>query len=908
MNNCENCIEGRPRIGRLAGVARTMRLALFEGEGVPTGTPQDLTGLTVVVRVLRDGTNDIYTPDFTVEGASNNTIKFAWPANRQAVGNYTFEVTMTDASQNVTRVDWHGPTGLRLVEHSYQVYGDDAIGVQSNEEIGLIGYFTTNGVGASAFDEWLGSSASAGYPQTVDGFMEYLQKPATDAAAEAEATMTAIQERADGDHTRAGNDHSRAEDDHTQAGNDHTRAESDHTRAGDDHTQAGSDHTRAGNDHTLAAADHGTAAADHTLAGKDHDKAVEDHNTAASDHTQAGQDHTRANTDHGVAADDHTQAGTDHTRAESDHGIAAGDHTQAGTDHTRAESDHTRAGEDHTQAGNDHTQAGSDHTRAESDHTRAESDHASIADKVSQEELAAAVEPLARKDGYYDSLGAGTAKKLEGQNAINSEFTFRKTPDGVDSGLSFMRSIRGKTVVWNQQVQNGTATIPSGHKYLAQINGTASISTSDGTSISAPNSGDMVIDLTLMFGYGNEPSTVAEFEALYPLPYYAYDAGTLKSNAATAVEFVGRNQWDEEWEVGNINWTTGENASGSSSIRSKNYLPVFPGASYCLGKIIGTGANFRVAYYDANKEYIAASSWNNRNNIIVLPNSCFYIKFVSSFDGATYKHDICINLSDPSFNGQYEPYHKETLTLNIPTITGKLNGEGESVTIFPDGLRGAGTAFDELVVDSDGYARKAVKRVNGIDLGDVSGGWAGSQSTRYTATISDLKIATSNTAIVGMVSSKYQYVVSSQVANYDKVISSNNGVPYGQIMLRDTSIALVADVPSAVAGVMLYYELDTPLTYILDTPIYVGFQASAGGTEKRLPVDTASSVLAPFVAEMVYPIDAVGWIDKAPQNYISKESLTAMLEALKTAGIIAAYTMTFDATSGKYVFTFTAPS
>lgn len=37
----------------------------------------------------------------------------------------------------------------------------------------------------------------------------------------------------------------------------------------------------------------------------------------------------------------------------------------------------------------------------------------------------------------------------------------------------------------------------------------------------------MVFDLTLMFGAGNEPSTVEEFEAMFPDDYYPYDAGTL---------------------------------------------------------------------------------------------------------------------------------------------------------------------------------------------------------------------------------------------------------------------------------------------------------------------------------------------------------------------------------------------
>jgi len=403
MNNCENCIEGRPRIGRLAGVTRTMRLAIFEGEGVPEGTPQDLTGLTVVVRVLHDGTDDIYVPDFVVEGTDNNVIKFAWPATRQAVGNYTIDVTLTDGSDNVNRVDWHGPTGIRLVEHSYQVYGDDATGAESSEAVGLVGYYTTNGVGMSAFDEWCGSDESAGYPQTVAGFMEYLQQPATDAAASATATMTEIQSRADEDHRVAVADHGTAGSDHAQAGNDHTRAEGDHTTAADDHRIAAADHSTAGDDHTLAAADHVTAAADHVTAGNDHTRAESDHGTAASDHTQAGQDHTRANTDHGTAASDHTTAGSDHTRAESDHGIAAADHTTAGTDHSTAAGDHTTAVADHGIAAADHTQAVADHAVMSGYDTRltnVETDVTQLGQEVDEKTVS-----LITPDATYNNAG-----------------------------------------------------------------------------------------------------------------------------------------------------------------------------------------------------------------------------------------------------------------------------------------------------------------------------------------------------------------------------------------------------------------------------------------------------------------------------------------------------------------------
>ena len=45
-----------------------------------------------------------------------------------------------------------------------------------------------------------------------------------------------------------------------------------------------------------------------------------------------------------------------------------------------------------------------------------------------------------------------------------------------------------------------------------------------------------LFDLTVMFGAGSEPSTVAEFEALYPESYYPYDAGSLLTVNITGIE------------------------------------------------------------------------------------------------------------------------------------------------------------------------------------------------------------------------------------------------------------------------------------------------------------------------------------------------------------------------------------
>ena len=95
-----------------------------------------------------------------------------------------------------------------------------------------------------------------------------------------------------------------------------------------------------------------------------------------------------------------------------------------------------------------------------------------------------------------------------------------------------------------------------------------------------------LIDLTLMFGAGYEPSTVAEFEAMFPADYYNYDAGSLLNLTAESIISAGQtlnlgltdlpvispNIWDEEWELGGYTAATGQEYPWPTRIRSKNFI------------------------------------------------------------------------------------------------------------------------------------------------------------------------------------------------------------------------------------------------------------------------------------------------------------------------------------------------
>lgn len=130
----------------------------------------------------------------------------------------------------------------------------------------------------------------------------------------------------------------------------------------------------------------------------------------------------------------------------------------------------------------------------------------------------------------------------------------------------------------------------------------------------------------------------------------------------------GANVWDEEWELGLLNTTTGETVSSLTQIRAKNFIPVQPNTTYY---------NFGYAKwtlpYGSDKNvlsgaYMSQNTSNNASSIagnttFTTPANCYYIRFyLNPGYGSTYKNDQSINY--PSTVTTYSPYS------NICPITG----------------------------------------------------------------------------------------------------------------------------------------------------------------------------------------------------------------------------------------------
>lgn len=247
---------------------------------------------------------------------------------------------------------------------------------------------------------------------------------------------------------------------------------------------------------------------------------------------------------------------------DADHSRAGTDHAGAVADRTNAETDRTNAATDRTNAAADRTLAGTDHTRAEADHIRADSDSATVAGfngRLTAEEAATAANKIsavkgktfADVDSRIEDVEIDTT--LMGTNLItNGDFSNGTTGWTSSSGASLSAS-GGELTVTLSSVGTGGAyqniLNPSANKiYLAvdvysaeslsRLNlGSELVSITHRANtwlrVSSVWSGTgtcrfysyttnllsykirraMVIDLTTIFGAGNEP-TAKQMDAI----------------------------------------------------------------------------------------------------------------------------------------------------------------------------------------------------------------------------------------------------------------------------------------------------------------------------------------------------------------------------------------------------------
>jgi len=126
----------------------------------------------------------------------------------------------------------------------------------------------------------------------------------------------------------------------------------------------------------------------------------------------------------------------------------------------------------------------------------------------------------------------------------------------------------------------------------------------------------------------------------------------VQANGTEQLMRKSRNLWDEEMEVGAYATATGNAQADNTKVRSKNFIPIDESLRYYLYYPIA-GRMIATFYYDKDKNYIGYKDGTKAQSSFVPLAGAAYMKFwVVKADDNT----LCLNVSDDSFNGQYEPY------------------------------------------------------------------------------------------------------------------------------------------------------------------------------------------------------------------------------------------------------------
>ena len=406
-----------------------------------------------------------------------------------------------------------------------------------------------------------------------------------------------------------------------------------------------------------------------------------------------------------------------------------------------------------------------------------------------------------------------------------------------------VEKIGGKTVVMNQFVNSGTTSVAttSGHKYYTLIDGTASIVTSSGSAITiVDDTADMVCDLTLMFGAGNEPSTVEEFKAMFPADYYPYNAGTLLSAGVTSVVSNSTNIFDYDTYKsimqslsypatrgtiafsGNGFTVTATSDDAYTSYGGVLRIPIKPSVKYTLSVTVNKGGgSFWLFAYDS----AGASTTNNHYNFANAGRYSITITSTSTSALLSYRFGVDTSRSSITFSNiqleesetatEYKPYAFPS--LSIPAEVQALEGYGWS----------AGTVYNYI----DCERKVFVKRVGRVDLGTQNWVYSISQGMRFSSPVTSMALPIDSAGqIDGIICKSYipSIVVISNPTGVDMAMARYKN---GRIYIRNSAYTDETTFKAAMTGVYLYYELATPIEtdisqYLTDNLIEVG----AGGT------------------------------------------------------------------------------
>lgn len=351
-----------------------------------------------------------------------------------------------------------------------------------------------------------------------------------------------------------------------------------------------------------------------------------------------------------------------------------------------------------------------------------------------------------------------------------------------------------------------------------------------------------LVDLTKMFGAGNEPSTPEEFEAMFPEDYYEYNEGELMSASVNEVIEQGKNIFscygfsaesittkDAPRKISNSYGTTLSTIESAESIivtqekiNNTNIASNYINGYFNIGiNDLKYGKEYMLSFdFTPTKMLIANVTETNilvngfqrfvvKNNFVLNKKSRITVKFTFVKSGEKQY----IEIRNAGMSGLFENFQIEenkVATAYSPYYQNKYQIPQEILDI-----QGYGWSAGDVYNEVDWENKQYVQRIGSVDLGslDFTKGTSVSGRTFYSLQFKEAKHPVSSTEKSVGISSKYDVILQNDMA------SDTTSNLYWMISL-DGELRIIDDnQPSGV----LYYELVEPIVTDISDLIPEGF-------------------------------------------------------------------------------------
>lgn len=325
-----------------------------------------------------------------------------------------------------------------------------------------------------------------------------------------------------------------------------------------------------------------------------------------------------------------------------------------------------------------------------------------------------------------------------------------------------------------------------------------------------------LVDLTKMFGAGNEPSTPEEFEAMFPTDYYEYNEGDLMSAPVEEVINQGRNLANpDNFTLAACDYKNGifyaKDGDSRDTFRLK--FQQYIGSKYkessqaFIIPVVGRNTYSFTVLSDVTRVRISNDGVNKEFSIFIPVSSDLEGKEVTlSIDcidltvGASKLKDIQLEFGNNAT--PYVPYRCEV--HQIPQKILDLLGYGWS----------AGDVCNEVDWENKQY----IQRIGSVDLSTLTWNYNNENQFFYVSDINvPQDIAYRYGAAIGLLCEKYEYKGdgATQVLKIadDYTIYSYCDKAYKKpsLRLKNSLYTSVTEFKQTLQGMTLYYEFSEPI-------------------------------------------------------------------------------------------------